>query len=668
MIEVGKSAVNAGHASNGHAPSPEDFPGHTGDVLAGDAWDELLSAYLDGEVSAAERVLVENWLARDPAARQTLVELRRLSTALRDLPREAAPPEVQRLAVERTRDMVGPAKPAARRSRRREWIAGLTALAATGLMALMLRQSSTPETWAPASPVAGGSFGLRPAADFLGRGGDGHVDRFAAEMDLDAVTPFHDGLQADFGATSAMLADGDADTRDARLAGRNWNIEGRMRGAPMTAPAAGEGTITRSEPLAANEPTMNELPAITAYDAPKAKRHQEIAERKSDWSEAPELEAWRQAQPYLSLVCRNSTAIANVDLVVVDVDQAAGEFEALLLEQGVGPTPDQPPAAGAPLLAAKPAEARPDMTRAKDEASPPDLSDETVALKEAEAREPKLTALYVEANGEVLTKALEALVERRQLLTLNLQQPLEVPPSPVLVEANGAEPTIALNAAEDSRVLAERLAEAYVGQQQRGLSRQWSDGPVSALDQVANHQPLTDLELTPLMAGSTPRYAYQLPQNAPLKGQTNFPEAESVVTQNNSYFVDPQGQVYVDELGLRPIQNFQQRVELKGPMTNWYRELAAAQNGLQSVAPGVGGMAPRDPAEEERLRRGYRNNQYVPLNTNDLAFKKQLQSSGDQTTNDFRLMRGQFQQAAPDAVRVIFVIQPPAEPQPAGQR
>jgi hypothetical protein len=626
-----------------------------------------LSAYIDGEVSAAERVLVENWLVRDPAARQTLVELRWLSTALRDLPREAAPPEVQRHAVERTRDKVGPVKPTAQRSRRREWIAGLTALAATGLMAVLLRQSPTPETGAPATPFAGMNFGVQPADDFLTRGGVG-VDRFGAATEFDAATTFHDGLEDGLRETSAVLADNHPRFRDARLAGRNLNIEHRMPAAPMTSPAAAEGTITRSEPLAANEPTMAALPAITAYDAPLAKLHQELAEQKSDWSEAPELEAWRQAQPYLSLVCRNSTAIANVDLVVVDVDQAAGEFEALLLEQGVGPTPDPPPAAGAPLLAATPAEGRPDNTRGKDEQSQPEFSDETVALKEAEAREPKLTALYVEANGEVLTKALQALVERRQLLTLNLQQPLEVPPSPVLVEANGTEPTIALNAAEDSRVLAERLAEAYVGQQQRGLSRQWADGPVSALDQLANHEPLTDLELTPLMAGATPRYAYQLPQNALMKGQTNFPEAESVVTQNNSYYVDQQGQVYVDELGLRPIQNFQQRVELKGPMTNWYRELAAAQNGMVPVAPGTGGVAPRDAAEEDRLRRGTAGNNYIPLNTNDLAFQKQLQRSGDQTTNDFRLMRGQFQQAAPDAVRVFFVIQPPAEPRPTEER
>ncbi|MEM8864019.1 MAG: zf-HC2 domain-containing protein [Planctomycetota bacterium] len=48
--------------------------------------DELLSAYLDGELSDAERTAVEKRLASDAGARQTLEQLRELSTTLRDLP------------------------------------------------------------------------------------------------------------------------------------------------------------------------------------------------------------------------------------------------------------------------------------------------------------------------------------------------------------------------------------------------------------------------------------------------------------------------------------------------------------------------------------------------------------------------------------------------------
>lgn len=49
---------------------------------------ELLSAYLDGELDAAERADVERLLAADPAARQLLDDLRALSVTLQALPQE----------------------------------------------------------------------------------------------------------------------------------------------------------------------------------------------------------------------------------------------------------------------------------------------------------------------------------------------------------------------------------------------------------------------------------------------------------------------------------------------------------------------------------------------------------------------------------------------------
>lgn len=55
------------------------------------AQDELLSAYLDGELEEGERRLVEARLESDPAARALLAELRGASAALRSLPRESAP-------------------------------------------------------------------------------------------------------------------------------------------------------------------------------------------------------------------------------------------------------------------------------------------------------------------------------------------------------------------------------------------------------------------------------------------------------------------------------------------------------------------------------------------------------------------------------------------------
>jgi negative regulator of sigma E activity len=52
--------------------------------------DELLSAYLDGELSPAEQAQVESHLAGDPEARQLLDELRILASDVRSLPRHKA--------------------------------------------------------------------------------------------------------------------------------------------------------------------------------------------------------------------------------------------------------------------------------------------------------------------------------------------------------------------------------------------------------------------------------------------------------------------------------------------------------------------------------------------------------------------------------------------------
>ncbi|MGE3239552.1 MAG: anti-sigma factor, partial [Pirellulales bacterium] len=48
--------------------------------------DELLSAYLDGELTAEERARVEERLSVDPASRQLLDELRSVSQAMQGLP------------------------------------------------------------------------------------------------------------------------------------------------------------------------------------------------------------------------------------------------------------------------------------------------------------------------------------------------------------------------------------------------------------------------------------------------------------------------------------------------------------------------------------------------------------------------------------------------------
>jgi hypothetical protein len=73
--------------------------------------DELLSAYLDDELSPAERSLVEDRLAADPAARLTLEHLRSVSQSVRDLPTETIGRDLRDSILQRataSRAVLGP--------------------------------------------------------------------------------------------------------------------------------------------------------------------------------------------------------------------------------------------------------------------------------------------------------------------------------------------------------------------------------------------------------------------------------------------------------------------------------------------------------------------------------------------------------------------------------
>src|SRR5690242_8042445 len=59
-----------------------------------DQWSEdLLSAYADGEVTDAERALVETRLSESPSLRAVLDEIEAARDAVRSLPQRDAPPE-----------------------------------------------------------------------------------------------------------------------------------------------------------------------------------------------------------------------------------------------------------------------------------------------------------------------------------------------------------------------------------------------------------------------------------------------------------------------------------------------------------------------------------------------------------------------------------------------
>ncbi len=93
----------------------------TMDMLKRDRF-ELLSAYLDGEVTAAERRQVEDWLANDPESQRLYGRLLKLRMGMQTIPGRAAQP------VEQTIEQVY--QRMHRRSRRRAVVWGGSAIAA----------------------------------------------------------------------------------------------------------------------------------------------------------------------------------------------------------------------------------------------------------------------------------------------------------------------------------------------------------------------------------------------------------------------------------------------------------------------------------------------------------------------------------------------------------
>lgn len=107
--------------------------------------DELLSALLDGELSAAEREAVEAHVATDVDARRALDELAEVRALVRALPEPVAPAGFLDALIETTvapadgdADRVGVVALADRRRRRWPWTLAGAAAAAAVLLAVVV--------------------------------------------------------------------------------------------------------------------------------------------------------------------------------------------------------------------------------------------------------------------------------------------------------------------------------------------------------------------------------------------------------------------------------------------------------------------------------------------------------------------------------------------------
>jgi hypothetical protein len=74
-------------------------------IQPGDFSEELLSGYLDGELSSEEQALVESALSRDPQAQQLLEDLQQLRQCLQELPQEQPPEHARQHVIQQVRSI-----------------------------------------------------------------------------------------------------------------------------------------------------------------------------------------------------------------------------------------------------------------------------------------------------------------------------------------------------------------------------------------------------------------------------------------------------------------------------------------------------------------------------------------------------------------------------------
>lgn len=334
--------------------------------------DELLSAYLDDELTRKERVRVEERLAVDPAARQMLDQLRAVSQAVKDLPQESVGEDLREAILQRATLASADAKaelretvPEAERPRltigrtARGWVwAGLAVAAA--LLIMIYQPGSQDKADLPHGGVA-----MR-AERGLGEGEEGLEFGDAGEPR---------GRREEAAATSA---DSLASARSAE-----------MRREPATAPPSAPSASMES--LAAADSS-----AVTDEVSRRADSAELLARSRSAELGGTGAEAVAEAE---SMAARLPEAIDEEQLLVVHVQVTpvalrSKAFDGLLARNGI--VLEKPPAVDDRAVSAA------EMMAEKDRVSVPEE-------QPAEGPQAQLDAVLVDAPVEQVESCLDEL-------------------------------------------------------------------------------------------------------------------------------------------------------------------------------------------------------------------------------------------------------------------
>jgi len=354
--------------------------------------DNLLSAYHDGELTGAERSVVEQQISERDEAKKELSEIKQISAMLKDLPRLSLPVEFpQQVLKGIEREMLIPSEtslearvrsntshqPIALSSRSsasdsspRRWLIGAAAVltSAAGLMLMVTTFGDRPTSNPQRAPQLASEFGVPSEANAVAFAAPG------ISGELDAGSPI---AEKDTPATGNKLALSDS------------SATGVRRGAP-------NGAAPAARMIESNRPP------VAAFNAPRGV--DSVASMFLDQATLKSAEIGDVVDALQTL----DDEIAVVRLTVLDRQEGLNQLQLLFAKNQIDPDSAGPTLEKTKSLAAK--------------SSPSSNPDAALAADEGQ----QLMAVYVESNSEHLSAALHELSQNNLVQSLQVDSPISV--------------------------------------------------------------------------------------------------------------------------------------------------------------------------------------------------------------------------------------------------
>lgn len=261
--------------------------------------EELLSAYLDGEVTPEEKLSVQQLLEEKPELQERLSELSEISQNVRELPRESAPNDFAQSILDNLEPQVA-RKPAssqiapAKRSLIRQWSSSLVAVAVLFVVGMFLVNQQKQNDKTSIGQV--GSHSTQPSQEMSMATAEGELEEIAF-------------LKQD--TSHSEKASGSLGLEDSEMSDQN----SLALSAPPFAAADNYEDTSEAEAI--------QSPKVVSLD------RQTIQKHLNSLSESPAV------GEELSILVSSGDAPILVDFTVVDIQKSLGNLQVLLKNHSV---------------------------------------------------------------------------------------------------------------------------------------------------------------------------------------------------------------------------------------------------------------------------------------------------------------------------------------------